>query len=117
MSKDHLIVETAWENARQLFREGRWKDCEEAFLQVLEANKPADDDAPIDCRYIRHMLDYAELLILKERNQDSRIILNNAIEMLEKFHPDETDLLFDACLAYVDTLSMADLFEDAEPYI
>jgi len=115
-------AEQTWQQGKQLFVDGNWKDAEDCFSQALEAVREAADDEVVeryivDRKYIPLMLDLAELLILKERKQDSRTLLQETINIIELEYPSETGLLLDACLAYIDALSMCDDFGEAEPYI
>jgi tetratricopeptide (TPR) repeat protein len=120
-----MVPETAeatWKKGKQCFLDGNWKEAEEAFAAALDGvRKDANDEVVertiVDLQFIPLMLDLAELLILKERKQDSRTLLQEVINLIEDLYPDEEALLLDAYLAYIDALSMCDDFGEAEPYI
>lgn len=111
-----------WAKAKQSFLDGHWREAEQAYCDAIDSVKKNGNDegaAPtiVDLAYVPLMLEYAELLILKERKHDSRTLLQEIINLIEDLYPDEDALLLDAYLAYIDALSMCDDFAEAEPYI
>jgi tetratricopeptide (TPR) repeat protein len=116
------VAASTWKRGKQLFLEGNWREAEEALTAALDGvRREADDEvlerSVVDLEYVPLMLELAELLILKERKQDSRALLQEIINIIEDLYPDEEGLLLDAYLSYIDALSMCDDFAEAEPYI
>lgn len=109
-------IEKSWQSGKQHFLDGNWKASEEAYIAAMEMAMN-EEGVLIDRKYIPLMLELAELFILKERKMDSRAILQDAIDIIDYNFPEENDHLLDACLSYIDALSMCDDFSEAEPYI
>ncbi len=109
------IAEETWQTGRRQFQDGLWSEAEKSFVKALESVD--DGDSVIDKQYLPLLLDLAELLVLKERKQDCKSLLQNTISTIEDHYPEETRVLLAAYLAYIDSLSMPDEFLEAEDYI